>query len=284
MRQSTLFRTTTTRIVAHKDGYAVTTPYDESFIAAFKAAIPSTDRKWDKPNNVWIVSLNYGAKVQELIEAHFGYSPELPQTATEGPQQPQMRILDLRYLGATKARDDGSETAFGWCDGGWNAIFQKQTLMSWFGQEQRPDESPTLYGVLGLRMDAKADDIRVAWKRLIRMWHPDRNKEPEAVDQFRAIQESYEILSDPIKRGKYNAGLKLEGEYKSKATYKREAEHTFRAPLKCGLVLVEGESKLGRFIVNKIHGWNDTVNDRGEILITTWMPGAKHFEESWVEP
>jgi hypothetical protein len=284
MRQPTLLRTVGIRIVAHTDGYAVTTPYDESFIATFKAAIPSTDRKWDKDSRAWIVSLASGAKVQQMIEAHFGTVPALPQTATEGPQRTQLRILDLRYLGATKARDDGSETAFGWCDGGWNAIFPKTILLTWFGQEQRPDESPTLYGVLGLRMDAKADDIKKAHRRLARQWHPDISREPGTVEQFHAIQEAYEILSSSGKRARYDAGLKLEGEFRSKASYKRESERPFRAPDRCGLVLVEGVSLLGRFVVSQIHSWQDITNSRGQVLVTSWPMDAKKPVEDWVEP
>lgn len=284
MRQATLIRTADIRIVAHSDGYAVTTPYSEAFVAAFKATVPTTERKWDKPSRTWIVSLNSGNKVQTLIQEHFGYCPELPQTHQEGPQTPQMRILDLRYLGATKARDDGTETANGWVDNGWNAIFPKAVLMTWFGQEQRPDEAPTLYGVLGLRMDAKPDDIKKAHKRLVRQWHPDVSREPGTVEQFHAIQEAYEILANSGKRARYDAGLKLEGEFISKAKYKREAAQPFRSPDRCGLVFCSGVSLLGRFVVSQIHSWQEIVNSRGQVLITSWPMDAKRPVEMWVEP
>ncbi len=272
------------RIEAHDDGYAITTPYDPAFVAEFKVAIPNSDRKWDKPNRQWIVSRAYGAKVQELIEQHFNAPVTLPVGVVGASQAPTMRILDLRYLGSTKVREDGAETAYGWCDGGWNAIFAKSALMEWFGQEQRPDEAPTLYGVLGLRQDVTPDEIKKAHRRTARQWHPDVCREPGATEQFHAIQDAYEILSDRIKRGKYDAGLKLEGEYRSKASYKRENERPFRSPLRCGLIMCEGVSLLGRFVVAKMHGWQDITDGQGRVLVTFWEAGEDHFTETWTEP
>lgn len=272
------------RIEAHNGAYAVRTPYDESFVAALKAAIPGADRVWDKPNRMWVVSHSQGAAVQRLIEQSFGILVTLPTAAIAAPQRPEMRILDLRYLGSTKAREDGAETAYGWCGGGWNAIFSKAALMEWFGQEQRPNEAPTLYGVLGVKQDVTPDEIKKAHRRMARQWHPDVCREPGAVEQFYAIQEAWEILSDRVKRGKYDAGLKLEGAFKSKATYKREGERPFRSPLRCGLVMCEGVSILGRFVVGKIYMWTDITDSRGYVLVSSWIAGEKQHSEEWVQP
>jgi curved DNA-binding protein len=60
------------------------------------------------------------------------------------------------------------------------------------------------YEVLGVGRDASSDDIRGAYRKLARKYHPDLNKEPEADDRFKAVAEAYEVLRDPEKREKYD--------------------------------------------------------------------------------
>ena len=63
-----------------------------------------------------------------------------------------------------------------------------------------------LYFVLGVQQEATANDIRRAYRRLARRFHPDINPgDPEAVARFRLIQEAYETLLDPARRGRYDA-------------------------------------------------------------------------------
>ena len=60
------------------------------------------------------------------------------------------------------------------------------------------------YQVLGVSRDVTTDELRKAYRRLARQYHPDINKEPEAEDQFKEINEAYEVLSDQEKRARYN--------------------------------------------------------------------------------
>lgn len=258
-------------------------PYSPTFVEALKAVVPSTDRKWDGKR--WMVSPSYGSRLQQLIERHYGETVSLPQATNRAPQN-EMRLLDVRYIGAAKSRDDGSETAFGWANGEWSVIFPKSKLLEWFGQTERPGESNTLYGVLGVSQSVDSIELRKAWKRLARTWHPDVSKEPGSREQFQAIQEAYEILSDTIKRAKYDAGLQFEA--LSKAHNPRSMVDEFvtewRAPLRCGLILVEGQERLGRFVVSKILQWADIVNAQGKVLVTSWAKDDDHFNATWVTP
>ena len=56
------------------------------------------------------------------------------------------------------------------------------------------------YGVLGVPRDATADDIKRAYRKLARQYHPDVNPEPGAQERFKEITAAYEVLSDDQKR------------------------------------------------------------------------------------
>ena len=60
------------------------------------------------------------------------------------------------------------------------------------------------YGILGVRRDASADDIKRAYRKLARQYHPDKNKARGAEDQFKEANEANEVLSDPKKRKAYD--------------------------------------------------------------------------------
>ena len=52
------------------------------------------------------------------------------------------------------------------------------------------------YGILGVRRDASADDIKRAYRKLARQFHPDVNPDPAAQEKFKDINAAYEVLSD----------------------------------------------------------------------------------------
>lgn len=60
------------------------------------------------------------------------------------------------------------------------------------------------YEVLGVGREATTDDIRKAYRRLARQYHPDVNKSADADEHFKEINEAYEVLSDEQKRAAYD--------------------------------------------------------------------------------
>ena len=56
------------------------------------------------------------------------------------------------------------------------------------------------YEVLGVSRNASPDDLKSAFRTLARKYHPDVNKEPDAEERFKEINEAYAVLSDPDKR------------------------------------------------------------------------------------
>jgi len=61
-----------------------------------------------------------------------------------------------------------------------------------------------LYEALGVSRDASAEDIRRAYRKLAREYHPDLNKDQGAADRFKEVSEAYEVLRDPDKRERYD--------------------------------------------------------------------------------
>lgn len=60
------------------------------------------------------------------------------------------------------------------------------------------------YEILGVSRDANKEDIKRAYRRLARKYHPDVNKEPGAEDRFKEVSRAYEILSEPETRTRYD--------------------------------------------------------------------------------
>ena len=60
------------------------------------------------------------------------------------------------------------------------------------------------YEVLGVEKSASSGDLKTAFRRLARKYHPDRSTEPDAEERFKEIQEAYAVLSDEQKRAHYD--------------------------------------------------------------------------------
>ena len=60
------------------------------------------------------------------------------------------------------------------------------------------------YKIMGVDRDAKPEDIKKAYRRLARKYHPDVSKETNAEARFKEVQEAYEVLKDPEKRAAYD--------------------------------------------------------------------------------
>lgn len=62
----------------------------------------------------------------------------------------------------------------------------------------------SLYETLEVNENATADEIKKAYRKLARKYHPDVNKDPKAEEKFKEINAAYEVLSDPQKKQQYD--------------------------------------------------------------------------------
>merc|ERR1719183_2720211 len=71
------------------------------------------------------------------------------------------------------------------------------------------------YGRLGVTRNAEDKDIKNAYRKAARQWHPDVNPSEEAKEKFQSISEAYSVLSDKDLRSRYDqfgeAGVKGQG-------------------------------------------------------------------------
>lgn len=65
-------------------------------------------------------------------------------------------------------------------------------------------EKRDYYEILGVSRDATSDDLRSAFRKLARQYHPDVSKEPDAETRFKEINEAYQVLNDQEQRARYD--------------------------------------------------------------------------------
>ena len=268
-----------TTITANNGVLEFRTPFDEALVAALKLAVPGTARKWDKASKAWHVDPQYGATLVMLAQMYLGETVTLP-AVTSAPRI-ETTVLDVRYIGACKPR--GSErAAFGWHGGGWNVVLPEAVLRDWFGLDTKSYNGATLYETLGIKQQTAQAEIKCAYYKMAKLYHPDVNQEPDAAEQFKKIQQAHDVLNDAIKRAKYDAGLMLQASQQIADDRAFIADSEWRAPYRCGMLTAEAKNMLGRWNVEKILAWDDIKNEKGETLSVSWGVGADTFTETWV--
>lgn len=86
------------------------------------------------------------------------------------------------------------------------------------------------YSIMGVNRDASAEEIKRAYRKLARKYHPDVSKEAQAEERFKELGEAYEVLKDPQKRANYDqlgADWKAGQEFKPPPQWQWDTENNF---------------------------------------------------------
>jgi hypothetical protein len=244
-------------------------------------SLPQSDRAYKPDEKTWTIDPKHGNALKDAVSRYLGIDVTIPQVAQVSLAE-QLATFEVRYLGGARLRGtDGERTATGFSSGEWKLIFPETVMRKWFGEhDAKPGEMPTKYGILGVPATSSGAELKSAYRKMTMIWHPDRNHDPDATDQFRLVQEAYEILSDPGKRQKYDVGLKFQA---SLGGQRISNEKVYFSPLRCGIITGLFKPVAGnRFVVQRIDGWKDIIVG-GKMLVPTFERGAKTFIEQWVE-
>lgn len=98
----------------------------------------------------------------------------------------------------------------------------------------------TLYQLLNIQQTATDAQIKRAYRRLAKKYHPDVNKSEEAAERFRHIYKAYEILIDPITRELYDARLREEADRNTIKDFINRNTFTYQRPRSTQVPRYEG--------------------------------------------
>lgn len=260
--------------------------YDPLLVGELKRLIPYSDRRWDADNKQWLIAAKHLPTLEQITSSCLGIMLAQQGAIYAAKPQVETRVIRIDYIGAPKERDDGSFSAFGYSDGDWSVVFPQDVLKSWFEIGGTPEEKPvntsTLYGAIGVRRTANEAEIKKAFRQMAKRWHPDINSDSDAPEMMKRINDAYEVLSNPMMRKKYDAGLALEASLNQRGSRPNSYANNWRPPIRCGYLMVEGYSQLGRFHVERILKWEDIIDGQGRVCVTSWAMGANHFTVSWI--
>ena len=186
--------------------------------------------------------------------------------------------------------------ASGWWNGGWNIRFPEKVLRAYFGEPEVKFNGNFYEALLS------STDINKRYKQLARQYHPDVYQ--KGSQMFLKLREAYDVLRDPQRRKRYQAGLKFQ-----QLTAQVKNDVVFDVPRKCGDLLVRGQYDGMEhmetvfwceehakqhpprvLIVSEIINWNDRIREDGCIMTSTWVHEAKAtvdgkpFRITWEQP
>lgn len=256
-------------------GLKVLTPYSASFIETLKNAVPSVSRKWHPTSRCWLVSPSYSSVLKQIIDSEYDCDVTMPTVISPAIPSQEIRF-QADYVANCK-----NEAASVHSNGGWNAKIPEKILRSWFKQTDSTAPA-TLYGVLGVENTASNIEIKKAYRRAARQWHPDICREENARDMFEKVKDAYQLLNDRSSRKKYNAGLVFEQMAKKnvRAIQRLSRYSTFTPTLRCGILTVKAKQELGVLIVEEIFKWDDIINETGQTMVSFWA--QDNFSVAWI--
>ncbi len=286
------------KITIENGYYVMRSPYDERLRDTMKALIHASLRRWDGDKRAWVISPK---AIDLLITAIVRSGYEAPDVApieiSSAIAETVQKTLTVEYVGQCKERGEGVISALGSVKGYWSIEFPEAVLKAWFERANKSDNVQTFYQVLCVFETASGQEVKSAYRRLARQWHPDVCGEPEAADKFREIQTAFDALENPLSRKRYDAGLFFEREsrkkqdtytdtfadmYTSHSRRRRQFNQHFRSPLRCGLITAEGVQRLNRFTASKIISWDDIVDGAGRIMTASWNKFTESIEIKWI--
>lgn len=253
--------------------------FDTMMKDALKSGIRSEYRGWDSLSRQWLFDPNVTSQVERIL-TRSGFQVEFPGRVDFLPVSIEAVKAEIRYFGSLKT-DNRGEYSNAWYRGGWNAVIMAKALRFYFKQNPG-SQSNTLYSVLGVANSATPDEIKSAWRRSAKQWHPDVCSEPNAKMMFQQIQTAYETLADADKRHRYDGALLMVKQSALNQMDPYRLDSAWQPPIRCGVFYGMGELRGGKLTMREIHKIEDIVRADGKTLVSSWIRGKMAPVEQWV--
>jgi DnaJ-domain-containing protein 1 len=252
--------------------------YDPVLIQRLKIDIPPSGRKPIYHNgrfSHWVINKQYLTQLESITGKSFSHLKTAVNTT------PSTKLFRVEYIGQIKDRG-GEMSAMGLIDSNWSIVFPENVLKSWFTGKDDNLNISTFYTTLNVKQSASDREIKSAWRKMLRRYHPDINKDNDADDMTIKINDAYNILRNPQKRKKYDAGLKLQLLATRSKDYSAFGKTSnFTIPIRCGMILCKCIQSAGRNLVDEILEWVDIV-ENGKTLITSWDKQLNQIKREWI--
>ena len=280
-------------------GYEFYSSYDAGLVQSIKYEIPYNMRRWNPDKKCWIIDDSQIDFLDDIVQDHFGIALQIQHMPKQTTKLPSTRLIRVEYIGQIKDRGNGELSAYGAIAQfntplgkyspvmgvplplEWKYVFPEPTLKKWFlgGNAKDAPNVSTFYTVLAIKQNTPQNEIKKAWRKMAKRYHPDINSDDDATKMMQLVNDAYNVLRNPQKRKKYDAGLRLQNSLSANNKPIRGSDFTI--PIRCGMILAKGHDRVGRFIVDEILEWTDIV-ENGRTLVTSWDLSTNSLRREWV--
>lgn len=254
--------------------------YDARVIALLKLTIPASHRQYNPLSKTWTIA---GPKVDELFRAYRdeGYIvDDRRDKGGSGNGQALTDTLRINYLGNPRMRSDGAVWASGMDESGnWRYILPYSVLTGFFNIDAAVRPSlfvGTLYDVLDVSDKAAPDVIKRQYRAAVRRWHPDTGGN---ADDFRVVQEAYEILSDEKRRRKYDLARGwAKDSQAAPSSGTNEIVWITPADYRAGYWNCIYTALAGRIYIEQLLSFDPVTNSAGQRLYSHWSDNGVVYD------
>lgn len=178
-------------------------PWNAAGVDGIRHEIPLADRYWNAKDKYWIISprLDLLAKLIKLSHDHWGHEPTMMNMGSVPSWLKKAPAINIAPPLVAKPIPD---------------VFpffkKKPTPVAPPPLPKPPKKARTLYEILSIANTATTEEIKKGYRAQAIVLHPDKNAgDPNAASNFIELKEAYEKLSDPKKKKRYDAGLRIAG-------------------------------------------------------------------------